>query len=455
MGSGKDCQIPLPNMQGAPRYKLLEIASGARVFLEGGVKGCLFQGKEQSTRTAHPLPGNQTIGIKPFEMVRLDFNESLKVYVRILQKQAPPPMAGLFNLRFSEAVALFLSVLLSLLLVFYVGIYAPAFLMEDTKFQERELRAAVVKFEKKPQKKVYKMGKKDVKKRVKARPVPVKKTPKKRAKKKASLPSPKKRKKVTRKKIGLTRAPPKKAKLAAQAPGKNPKKKKASIGSVRPGGSLKTGKAGSSAKTKSPDPSKVGLLGIFGGGGKLKSLDRGSSGAGGLVGLAQEATGRAGTKEAYGGAGIGSKTKELGSGGRGTSLVGIGGIKTKGRGSLSRGAGPLGSRGQISIEFGEDDMDVEGEIDRAAILRVIRRNEAKFNNCYHVSLQREASLQGALKLQWDIRAGGRARAVKAIQDQVGSRSLISCMSRTLQQLNFPSPPSGQTPVVSFKFVFSK
>ena len=453
MGSGNNCQVPIPNMLGIPKYKLLEISAGAQVFLNNGVKGNLFQGRERATRTVHNLPGNQTVGIKPFEMARLDFNNQLKVYVRILEKQTPPPLAGLLNLRFSEAVALFLAMLLSVLLVFYVGVYAPAFLAEDTKFAEQELRAAVVKFEKKPKVKVYKTGKKDVKKRVKARPVPIK-PPKKKPKKKASLPAPKK-KKVVRKKIGLTKSQSKKTKLAAQAPGKKPQKKKVTLGSVRPGGSMKTGKAGSSAKTKSPDPSKVGLLGIFGGGGKLKSLDKGSSGSGGLLGLAQDATGSAGTKEGYSGEGIGTKTKELGSGGKGASLVGIGGIKTKGRGSLSRGAGPLGSRGQISIEFGEDDIDVEGEIDRAAILRVIRKNEAKFNNCYHVSLQRKSSIRGALKLQWDIVANGKARSVRAVQDQVGSRLLITCMSRVLRQLNFPAPPSGQTPVVSFKFVFSR
>ena len=455
MGTEKGCQIPMSNMLGLPKYKLLEIASGARVFLGNGVKGDLFQGKEQSTRTVHHLPGNQTVGIKPFEMARLDFNKNLKVYVRILEKQAPPPLAGLFNLRFSEAVALFLAALLSALLVFYVSVYAPAFLMEDTKFIEQELRAAVVKFEKKPKQKVYKMGKRDVKKRVKAKTVPVKK-PKKAKKKKASLPSPKKRKTVKRRKIGLKKAPSKKTKLAGQAPGKkSPKKKKVKVGSVRPGGSVKTGKAGSSAKTKTPDPSKVGLLGIFGGGGRLKSLDKGSTGPGGLVGLAQEATGRAGTKESYEGQGIGTKTKELGTGGKGTSLVGIGGIKTKGRGSLSKGAGPLGSRGQISIEFGEDDMDVEGEIDRAAIFRVVQRNKAKIHNCYNMSLQSDSSLQGKIKLRWNILSGGKARSVRAVSDRVGSRRLVSCLSRVLGRLQFPSPPPGQTPVVSFPFTFSK
>ncbi len=218
---------------------------------------------------------------------------------------------------------------------------------------------------------------------------------------------------------------------------------------------MKTGKAGSSAKTKTPDPSKVGLLGIFGGGGRLKSLDKGSTGPGGLVGLAQEATGRAGTKESYEGQGIGTKTKELGTGGKGTSLVGIGGIKTKGRGSLSKGAGPLGSRGQISIEFGEDDMDVEGEIDRAAIFRVVQRNKAKIHNCYNMSLQSDSSLQGKIKLRWNILSGGKARSVRAVSDRVGSRRLVSCLSRVLGRLQFPSPPAGQTPVVSFPFTFSK
>ena len=57
VGHTKACQIKAPNMLGQAAYKLLSIASGAKIFLSHGVQGLLFQGKEKSTRTFHKLTG--------------------------------------------------------------------------------------------------------------------------------------------------------------------------------------------------------------------------------------------------------------------------------------------------------------------------------------------------------------------------------------------------------------
>ena len=210
-----------------------------------------------------------------------------------------------------------------------------------------------------------------------------------------------------------------------------------------------------------PDPTKTGLLGVFGGGGKLAKLDTGATGStgGGLLGLAETSTGFAGTKEGYEGEGVGTKTKELATGGQGTALVGIKGIKTKGRGGnlLGKGrgtGGSLGSRGRVNINIGADDIEIEGEIDKAGILRVIRRNRVKFDKCYQFSLQQQASLAGSLKMEWQILSSGSVRKARAIQDSVGSDSLSNCMGRVLSRLRFPAPPKGQIPKVSFRFVFS-
>ena len=448
MGVGKDCQVKFPNMLGASPYKLLSIASGAKIYLSQGVKGLLFQGKDKKTRTQHPLQTNQSVVLKPYEMVKLEFNPSLKVYVRLMEKSSKPPFAGLLNLRLSEALALFLAFLLTGLLVFYGSLYAPAFLAEDTKFIEKNVRVAKVVFKKPPKAKVveYKMGDKTTKAQVKSKPKVQKKRPTIKAVKKPK----KKSKPMSTPKKG------KQGKMAAQAPGKKkPKSKKVTVGSVRPGGSLKTGKKGSSAKTVAPDPTKVGLLGAFGGGGQLNKLDKGASGSGGLLGLAQGATGYAGTEEAYQGEGIGTKTKDLGSGGQGSALVGISGIKTKGKGLGKRGTGEggLGKRGRMNIEFGTDDIDVAGEIDRDAILQALRRNQSKFQRCYQGSLNQKPSIQGNLGMQWLISPSGQGRTARAFNNQIGSDYLANCVARVLESVNFSEPPSGQTPKVTFTFKF--
>ena len=417
MGSEPSCQIKMPNMLGQKSYKLLSIAGGVRIFLSQSVTGLLFVGKDKTTRTSHKLQGNQTLVLKPYEMVKLEFSSALKVYVRLMDKPSKPPFAGILNLRVSEMVALFLAFLLTGLLVFYGSLYAPAFLAKDEEFIEKDVRIAKVIFEKPPKArpKVVKLDIKDVESKPKVKKPPKKVKPKKQKKATIKTVRPKKQKKPRKfnaPKKGKT------GKMAAQAPGKKRNRKKITVGSVRPGGSLKTGKKGSSAKTVAPDPSKMGLLGTFGGGGKLSKLDKGASGSGGLLGLAEESTGFAGTEESYGGEGIGTKTKDLGSGGKGSSLVGISGIKTKGKGlgTVGTGSGGLGKRGRMNIEFGTEDIEVSGEIDRGAILAVLKRNQSKFSRCYQISLNQNPSAQGNLGMQWQISSNGRGRQAQAVND---------------------------------------
>ena len=453
IGANQDCQIRIPNMLSGDSYRLMNIASGAKIYFKKGVSGLLFRGKDRRTRSSHQIQGDQAVSLKPYEMLRMDFGPALRLYVRLMDKPPKPPFAGLLNLKMSEALALLLAFLMTGVLIFYGSLYAPVFLADDVKFIEEDIRVAQVVF--KPQKKPTKTVKYDLGDKTKKASVSRKKTsPKKKRPVVKSIKRPKPKKRVVKKPPSTPRKG-KQGAMAAQAPGKKPRKKKLTVGSVRPGGSLKTGKKGSSAKTVAPDPTKVGLLGAFGGGGKLARLDKGASGSGGLLGLAEQSTGFAGTEEAYGGQGIGTKTKELGGGGKGRSLVGISGIKTKGKGlgRAGSGRGGLGKRGRMNIEFGTDDIDVAGEIDREAILRVLRRNQPKFQRCYQLSLNEKPGAQGNLGMQWLISANGRGRAARAFKDPIGARSLSNCVAGILNGLNFPAPPSGQTPKVSFTFRF--
>ena len=456
MGSADGCEVPVANLLGLGKYKLLNIQETAQVFFQG-VRGALIQGKERATRQIHPIKGDQNVVVKPYEMVRLDFRNDLKIYIRLKSKPTPVGSGKVFKFSLAEMSVLFFSFFLTGLLVFYSGFYAPLFLLEDEKFVEENIQKAVVKFTKQPPQPVdYALKEKTQKAQTKAVAVKKKKPTPKKKKKRASLPSKVKPKKKP-KKVALKALGQKKGKSSASTRGK--KSSKVAVGSLRPGGSLKTGKSGATAKTVAPDPTKMGLLGVFGSGGKLKNLDQGATGsaAGGLVGLAEGATGHAGTRDSYGGEGVGTKTKEMVSGGQGTALVGISGIKVKGRGGSLKGMGRggLGTRGRMNIDIGTDDLDVEGTIDRAAILRVIFKNHRRFDHCYQASLQGNENLQGHLKMRWEILSKGQVRAAKAVQDGVGSRSLSSCVANVLKDLKFPVPPSGQIPRISFKFVFSK
>ena len=472
LGSSRNCQIPVSNLIGLKKYKLLEIAEGAKVFLEHGVKGALIQKKRNESRQSegnrliHPI--SHSLVLKPYEIVRLDFKNLLRIYVRFKSKPSSVAPVGLLNLTFSEAAALFFSFLTTGILLFYAGLYAPTFLQKEEEFLEKNIVQAVVKFEKRPlpppTTKVVEMKLSD-KTRAKKKKALVKQV-KKKTPRKASKPvvirKSKKPKVVPKKTAGIKKTGKKPGKIATVAKGRKPPvKQKIAAGSARPGGSLKTGKSGATAKTVAPDPTKTGLLGVFGGGGSLKKLDTGATGSagGGLLGLAETSTGFAGTKEGYGGEGVGTKTKDLATGGEGTALVGIKGIKTRGRGGnlLGKGkgrGGSLGSRGRVNINIGTDDIEVEGEIDREGIHRVILRNQLKFDKCYQFSLQQKSSLEGVIKMEWQILSNGSVRAVGAIRDSVGSPELVNCMRRVLSRLRFPPPPKGQIPKVAFPFSFS-
>ncbi|MBC6415898.1 MAG: AgmX/PglI C-terminal domain-containing protein [Bdellovibrionales bacterium] len=454
IGGGKNCQIKFPSMVQKEPYKLISISLGAKIFLQNGVTGTLFQGKDKKTRRSHFLKGNQIVTLKPYEMLKLNFGENLNVYIRLTGKTSSVLLSGLFNFKFSESLVLLFAFLLTGLLFFYGVLYAPAFLLKDADFIESEIRVAKVVFEKKEKRKVVKY---DMTKKVKTKKAPsiaLKRKKPVKAKPKVAVKTPI-RKRV--KKISTPRKE-KPGKMAAVAPGsKKLKTKKVKTGSARPGGSLKTNKKGSSAKTKAPDPTKVGLLGVFGSGGKLSKLDKGSSGPGGLTGLASQYTGFSGTKESYEGEGVGTKTKEVASGGQGNALVGISGIKVskgQGLGVVGSGTGGLGERGRLSIEFSTQDVVVAGEIDRDAIVRVLKKNHYRFDRCYQSSLNLQSSLQGKMLMRWKITSRGKGSSASVVKSDIDSNPLKNCMVSVLESLIFPKPPSGQIPEVTFPFNFT-
>ena len=465
IGSSKECDVFLPSAIMPNAYPLMEISkSGVNVSIKGSVTGVLIEGDKKESRVSTEIQSPQNLKLNPYEMIRLNMDSSIRVYIRLTGKPKKPLFGNLLNFQASEVGVLLFSTILTALLIFYAGIYAQVFLLKDPEFIEEKIRVAFVKFDQPIPLKDYtpsiitkKKNVVDVKK-TKTKSLVIKQTPKKRpTPKKKVVSRPKISPKATKPKTQTTSKP-----KVGMAPGKVSKKSPPKSGSARPGGSLKASpkaKPSTGPKTVEPDPTQVGLLGVLGGGGKMNNLDKkatGPVGASGLANLAETATGQGGTAESYEGEGIGTRTKDLGSGGQGSALVGISGIKTKNRGgSLDTGTGSgLGKRGELNIDVGVDGIEAEGEIDRAAILRVIRQNKIRFDRCYQFILQQQPSVQGSIKLQWTILPDGRVRSASALEDLVGHTGLTTCVSNVIKSLRFPKPPSGQIPRVSYKFVFS-
>ncbi len=446
-GSDPKADIFCPNLVRKSNYTLLEIKQSTVVHLSDGVKASIVDHKGKHSFDKLVEKGlvttsgsNQVLSLNQSQLVRLDFSSSLRVYVRYSNRIQKAVAAGLFDFNFSEMMGLMMSFFFMSVLVFYLALFSPQFLESTEDLEEEGIKKASIEFKKKRVVKL-KLAEKARKKKTKLS-IPHKKK------------VPKKRKKVGIKKKGSA------GRLGQVAAKPKAKSKKKTITSARSGGAVTTKKSGAGPKSPRPDPTKVGLLGVFGKKGTQKVLDKAYSGTGELAGLAEQATGYAGQKESYTGEGIGTRFKNAGAGGKGSALIGVSaGIKTKGRGGGARGygtGGSLGQRGAVQLELGTSDWEVEGGVDKNAILRVIRRNKHQLEWCYETALQKKPDLEGKVLVQWDI-LNERVRRVKVKNNTTRDSSLARCLMSRLKNFRFTGTglQKGQIGEVSIPFAVTK
>ncbi len=447
IGNHPDAVIQVPNLFSNKPYALVHAGQIAQVYIESGMKGKIIRENKQvdfnvalkkgvMTRSA---TGASRLSLGQKEVLRVDLHPSLRVYIRYTSLSTKAPKALLFDFNEAELVGIGLALCFMLALFFFVGIYYPRFLVEEEKLDEKVIRMATIQF--KPSR--PKLARMSVQKQKQS--------------KKENIPvqAPKKSKKP----VQIKKAGKKPGKIGAVASRKKPKKKpRKVVTSARSGSSpIKSKKGGSGARSPKPDPTKVGLLGVFGKGGIQKQLDKAYSGAGELGGLANQATGSSGTKETYSGEGIGTKFKDAGVGGKGSNLIGISGVATRGRGGGTKGfgrGGGFGNRGSVNLSFGTSEIDVEGSLDKEAILRVVRNNRAQLERCHSMVLQNNPSIQGRVKVKWVIQ-GDRVVSAKVISNESGSKSLAQCLLSRLKNWRFPGAVTkGDAGEISFPFVFT-
>ncbi len=446
-GSDPKCDICFPNLLGVEKHYLLSIKNKIIVHIDSNIPIKLISKKGEHSLSQLMHAGVITTGEKgqsmimqPGQLARLDFASSVRVYIRYVSQAHKASLAPVFDFSVSEMMGIMMSCVFMFFLMVYLAIFSVGFLNPEEELESEEVKKATIAF--KPP----------------ARPVRLKM-----AKKKASLSIPikkKRRVKKKTKKMGIKK-PGKKGRIGSVASNKRVKKKKKPVvASARPGGSVTTGKAGAPAKSPRKDPTKIGLLGVFGSKGTQKVLDQAYSGTGELAGLAATATGYAGQKESYAGEGIGTKFKTAGSG-KGNAMIGISSnIRTRGRGGGSKGygsGGPLGQRGRVNLVLGDDDWEVGGGVNRDAILRIIRRNKYQIESCYGAVLQKKPDLEGKVRFQWEIDSKGNVRNIKVIGNSTGSGALARCMATRLKRFRFDGVGvrPGQVGVVKIPFAVTK
>lgn len=233
--------------------------------------------------------------------------------------------------------------------------------------------------------------------------------------------------------------------------------------STHQGGAIKTGQtAGANAHSSNKDLSKVGLFSAFGGGGSRANIDKAYSGAGEVLGMADKATGTAGFNEDRAGDDLGSKFKDSGAGGKGTSTQGISGIGTKGRASGQSAYGAaegFGNKSSVAIEGGGFEESFDGTIDKEAIRRVIRAKLHEVKSCYERvlnTMEKGRKLEGKIVLGWEIIEKGQARNVQVKSSTLGNKQVENCVRDRLASWTFPEPPPGLVAEVqAYPFVLNQ
>ena len=448
IGNHSKASIRIPNMVNNTLYNLVQASPVAQVHVGSHMNGKIIrENKSVSFKVAiekgvmSKTASGYGISLGRNEVICVHLSSSLHVYIRytILKAKAQP--GALFGFNESELVGLGLSACFMLMLFFFFGVYYPS-LIDEEKLEEKKIRTVVIQI-KPPPKKIVRLAER-VKKKVqpsKKKNIPIK----------------------VRKPIPKKKAPPqikKKARSKGRIGAVSAKKKKSQLkvvtSSRSKGSPIKTKKPGSGAGSPKPDPNKVGLLGVFGKSGLQKQLDKVYSGAGELGGLADQATGSSGTIDTYMGDDLGTKLKSAGSGGKGSNIIGISGVSTRGKGGGTKGygrGGGLGHRGSIDLSFGISEIDVEGNLDKQAIFRIVQAHKAQLARCHSSVLQNNPSIRGRLKVKWTI-DNGVVTNISVVDNGSGSSELARCVMGRLKNWKFPGVvPQGGVGVVEYPFVF--
>lgn len=457
IGGDSSCDIVMPISKTLGKLNILRIGTMASALVNSEMTGELY--KEGSKIPFSELyrqnrmrggANGFELDLQQGEMIRIGFmGDLVSVYIRYVPESPKPLMAPLLDLTASEATGVILAAVVTLLFGLYMIIYNPSNLT-DEKLLEEPIRKAIVTFNPPPKKVVVEATEAPQEKKV--------------------VTAQEKPKKEEKQAVQVTTKPQENAKSAATLPGpqgkagevapKDTTDKTKKLTSAKPGGAIKTApKEGANLKAEKPDPSKVGLLGVFSNKGTQSKLDKAYSGSGELQGMADSATGFAGQAEDRAGDTIGTKLKDTGAGGKGTATVGISGVGTQGKGGGNSGYGTgglggLGKKGSVDINVEGSGAEFSGSIDKEAIRRVIIANKNSIRSCYERVLQRKPDMYGKLVLEWDIEEKGRVSRASVVSNSLGDDDVASCIINRLKTWRFPEPPPDQVGRVTFPFVFT-
>ncbi len=462
MGSHPKNDVIVPVFGGGSvSHPLVQMDSLAEIFLTSDMEGEWTSGKEKrkfrdliQTDSVKASGGGYTLTLQQGEMLRINLDGGVSVYVRYVST-APKPLVGpFFDFSSSELTSFVMMLIIVGLFSLYMSVYTSPVIEEEPEPEKKR----VATFQYKHPQPIKPMS--DPPKRVtvgKAKVSPDKKKVRKKAPAKKIT-----KKRVTKKKARKRRS--KKGKASAAAPNRSKSRTK-KLTTPNPGRGKgirrgqRTGKVRGGGGAKQKDVRDTGLLSVFGTKGTQDQLQKALQGSDAVSGLSQGATGSGSTKAAGAGTDIGQGLKDLGQGGSGVSTVGISGVKTKGIGGGDSGYGLDASgsgKRSVTIEAGGGEEEFVGSIDKEAVRRVIQRGLNQIKTCYERALNRNPGLRGKVVLKWSIVERGRVRNAQVVgrRSTLKNQSVSRCMISRLRTWRFPEPPIGTYADITYPFVFT-
>lgn len=400
----------------------------------------------------HSLNVGASIKVEQNEVLHVELPDSeLVVIIRFVSAPKVPILAAAPLMSASELTSLIMSIVLVSLLALYIFATKP----KDVVVEEEEVaRVAQVLFKKPPE-----TEKKPAQPTPEVVPPPTQKPPEI-EKVKVADETKEATKKGPKVEADATKPNQIARKAVEVAPIPNSKNRPKKFTSAKQGGSIKLGdKGGANAESAKKDVSKIGLFSALSTGGVRTKLDQAYSGSGDILGEAGKATGSSGMNENRPGDDLGSKFKDVGQGGKGTSLQGIAGVGTKGRSSGQSEYGSefgTGTKTNVSVVSGGAEEDFVGTIDKEAVRRVVRAGLREIRGCYERELnklEKGQRLEGKVVISWEIVAKGRAANVKVKSTTLGNAFVENCVRDRLAGWIFPEPPEGMSADVTYPFSF--
>lgn len=161
----------------------------------------------------------------------------------------------------------------------------------------------------------------------------------------------------------------------------------------------------------------------------------------------------------YGTRGLGAYGGGYSGGGRQLAGIGRGAVALRGRSSgqdsnLGRNIRTVRDRETRQPTVSVGTPNINGQLDREIIQRVIRENRRGVVACYNQELQRDPDLEGRVVVAFVIAPSGQVAGASIRESTLNSPSVEDCVARRFRQMRFPEPRGGGTVNVNYPFTFA-